>query len=311
MRPTKTEGPGELPYLDTFSVAAELCNFTAAARALDLTQAAVSQRIHALERALDQALFRREKGRVVLTDAGRTLYDYAQRILALHREIRASLTGREAPVAGELVIAASSIPGDHLLPVLLPGFARKHPQIHVRASVTDSQEVMSQLERGDASLGLVGRKTDDPHFEFRPLARDHLVLVLPPRHPLTRKRKISLADLTPYPVVLREAGSGSRHCFENGLERTGRSLADFQVALELGSNEAIKRAVARGVGVAVLSIFAVQKELSTKNLLIKEITDCRCDRDMFVALDRRRVLPLPARLFLHFLESQPAPSFAP
>ena len=109
----------QLPYLETFSKAAELSNFTAAGKALGMTQAAVSQRIHALEQALGVALFRRRGGRVLLTEAGQKLYDYAQRILDLHREARREVSGHETPVGGELLLAASSIPGEHLLPALL------------------------------------------------------------------------------------------------------------------------------------------------------------------------------------------------
>src|SRR5688572_15629655 len=106
----------QLPHLDTFSAAAESNSFTAAAKAMGLTQSAVSQRIQALEGRLGLALFRRRGGRVNLTDAGQRLYAYAQRILALHREAWREMTGQTIPVAGDLLLGASSVPGDHLLP---------------------------------------------------------------------------------------------------------------------------------------------------------------------------------------------------
>ncbi len=106
----------QLPHLSTFSTAAELTSFTGAAKALGLTQAAVSQRIQVLEKTLNKSLFDRRGGRVVLTEAGRKLYAYAQRIHDLHREARRDITGHETPLAGELEIAASSVPGEHLLP---------------------------------------------------------------------------------------------------------------------------------------------------------------------------------------------------
>jgi LysR family transcriptional regulator, low CO2-responsive transcriptional regulator len=155
----------QLPYLKTFSKAAELSSFTGAAKALRLTQASVSQRVQALEKTLDTPLFKRQGGRVLLTDAGRKLYDYAQRILDLHREARREVAGHDAPVGGELSLAASSIPGEHLLPSLLSLFGKKHPHIRVRASVSDSMAVMAQVERSEASLGLVGRKTNNPYLE--------------------------------------------------------------------------------------------------------------------------------------------------
>jgi DNA-binding transcriptional LysR family regulator len=301
----------QLPYLETFSKAAELSSFTGAAKALRLTQASVSQRIQVLEKTLDKSLFKRQGGRVLLTEAGQRLYDYAQRILDLHREARREVAGHEAPVGGDLLLAGSSIPGEHFLPTLLSEFSQKHPHIRVRAGISDSMAVIAQVERGEVSLGLVGRKTDNSHLEFRYLASDRIVLVVPPGHPLSKRKKVSVKQLAGHALVLREPGSGLRHCFEKSLERAGRSLADFRVALELGSNEAIKEAVLRGVGVAVLSVYAVQKELKANQLHALEVSDLHCDRDMFIVQDKRRVLPLPARLFLIFLESHPVPAAAP
>jgi DNA-binding transcriptional LysR family regulator len=301
----------QLPYLETFSKAAELSSFTGAAKALRLTQASVSQRVQVLERALDTPLFKREGGRVLLTAAGQKLYDFAQRIIDLHREARREVTGRDAPVGGELSLAASSIPGEHLLPALLSLFGQKHPHVRVRATVSDSVGVIAQVERGEASLGLVGRKVDSPHLQFRYLASDRMALVVPPGHALSRRTKVSVRQLVRHPLVLREVGSGLRHCFEKSLDKAGFSLADLRVALELGSNEAIKEAVLRGVGIAILSTYAVQKELRAGQLRALAVRDLRCDRDMYVVQDRRRVLSLPARLFLLFLETHPIAADTP
>jgi DNA-binding transcriptional LysR family regulator len=297
----------QLPHLETFSKAAELGSFTGAARALHLTQAAVSQRIQALEKALESPLFQRQGGRVLLTAAGQKLYEYAQRILHLHLEARREVGGQETPLAGELFLAASSIPGEHFLPALLAIFSRQHPYIRVHATVSDSRAVLVQVERGEVSLGLVGAKADNPHLDFRFLASDHMVLVVPPGHALGKRKKVSQQQLLGHPLVLREVGSGLRHCFETALAAVGRSLADFRVSLELGSNEAIKEALLRGAGAAVLSLYAVQKELETGELRALEFTDLRCDRDMYIVQDKRRVPSLPARLFLMLLETNPLP----
>src|SRR5581483_4600076 len=156
-------GEPQLPYLQTFSKVAELSSFTGTAKLLGVSQASVSQRVQHLEKQLGTALFKRQAGRVFLTEAGQKLYDYAQRILDLHRQACQEITGHAAPPQGELLLAASSIPGEHLLPVLLSHFGQKYPHIHVRASVSDSLDVIRQVERGEVSLGLLGRKTDAPN----------------------------------------------------------------------------------------------------------------------------------------------------
>lgn len=292
----------QLPHLETFAKAAQLSCFTAAARALGLTQAAVSQRIRALEETLGQALFHRGGGRVLLTEAGQRLYPFAERILGLHDQARAEVTRRKAPVGGELTLAASSIPGEHLLPALLADFRQRQPHIQIRVTVTDSRLVLRQIEQGKADLGLVGGRGDSPHLEFRSFACDQMVVVIPAVHPWQRRKRVRLAELCRQPLILREAGSGSRWCLEQALAHAGRSAADLHITLELGSNEAIKEAVLRGLGCAVLSTQVVAKELRAGTLHALTVSGLPLQRDIFVVWDRRRVLTIPARLFLDQLE---------
>ncbi len=301
----------QLPYLETFSKAAELNSFTGVSKALGLTQAAVSQRIQGLEKALGVSLFCRQGGRVLLTTAGQRLYPFVQRIFAIHREARRVITGQKTPVGGELFLAASSIPGEHLLPAVLAVFRRQYPHIRVRAKVLDSLAVMNQVEHGQVHLGLVGRKSDSPHLELRPFATDEMVLVVPPRHSWRRRKQVSLKQFCQQPLILRELGSGSRWCLEQALAQAGKSLDSCQIALELGSNEAIKEAVFRGMGAAVLSNYAVHKEVQAGQLHALKINDLPLEREIFVAWDQRRVLPIPAKIFLHFLEPCPGGDLGP
>jgi DNA-binding transcriptional LysR family regulator len=305
METTVEQSDLQLPYLETFAKAAELSSFTAAGKALGMTQAAVSQRIHALEKMLGLSLFDRQSGRVNLTESGRRLYGYAQRILALHREAIEEVTGYKEAVSGELLLAASSIPGEHLLPASLAIFRTQYPDIHVRATVVDSMAVLDAVLRGKANLGLVGRKDDAQYLEYQAFATDEMVLIVPEEHAWKRRKQISLEDFREQPLIIREPGSGSRFCLEQALAAAGVTLADLPIALELGSNEAIKEAVFKGLGVAVLSTLAVQKELAAGRLHTVRIKDMPMERTIYAVYDKRRALPRPARIFLHFLERCP------
>lgn len=292
----------QLPHLETFAKVAELNSFTATGRALGLSQAAVSQRIHMLEQVLGTSLFERRSSRVLLTEGGQRLYPFAQRILALHQEAREAVGGQKPQVTGDVSLAASSIPGEHLLPALLLAFRDKHPHIRVRATVTDTQTVLDQVEHGLVQLGLVGGKGDSPHLEYRAFARDRLVLVVAAKHPWQERTRISVAQLAEQPLILREPGSGSRWCLEQALAHVGKSLHDLQIALELGSNEAIKVAVLRGLGVSILSTHVVADELQSGQLHAIPVTGLALTRKLCAVWDRRRVLPIPARLFLDLLK---------
>jgi DNA-binding transcriptional LysR family regulator len=272
-----------------------------------VSQAAVSQRIAFLEGVLRISLFDRRAGKIVLTEAGQRLYQYARQILDLHEQARTDLGSFHPSVAGDLSIAASSVPGECFLPVLLPAFQEKFPKVHVRATVNDSGSVLKDIEKGRVAVGLVGQKTENPNLDFRPLGSDSLVLIIPSGHRSVGRRTISLKVLSGEKLIIRESGSGSRCVLERGLERAGTSINGLNVTLELGSNAAIKDAVRRGQGVAFLSQMAVRRELESKELRTVTVKGLDLTREFYVVFDRRRPLSSTASAFLHFLETNPLP----
>lgn len=269
-----------------------------------MTQAAVSQHIRALERELDVSLFQRHAGRVDLTDAGRRLYDYAQRILELHADARRELGHVSSELRGELRIAASTIPAQHFLASLLAEFRKPYPQIHVVANVADSEAVSSMVESGKVTIGLVGRRTSVSWADYQQFATDRLALVVPSGHRWERQEFVTVDQLRLEPLVIREPGSGTRACLERAIETQKFTLADFNISVELGNNEAIKDAVFRGLGVTVLSTRAVEMELSNGSLHGVPVPDLDLTRELYVVTDHRRALPAPARAFRHFLLTQ-------
>jgi DNA-binding transcriptional LysR family regulator len=304
-------GLAELPHLATFAVAAERLGFTAAAAELGITQAAVSQRIAVLENELRVSLFDRRAGRIALTEAGQRLYRYARQILDLHGQARAEIGGFRPTVAGDLPLAASSVPGECFLPALLSAFHDKYPGVHVQATVSDSGAAMQDVVKGRATVGLVGQEADKASLEFRPIGGDTLVLVVAPGHRYAARKRIPLKALTGESLIIREPGSGSRCALEKSLERSGTSLAGLNVTLELGSNAAIKDAVKRGMGIAFLSRLAVQRELDADELRAVAVGGLSLDRRFYLVYHRRRPLSPAASAFLHFLASHPIGSEQP
>jgi DNA-binding transcriptional LysR family regulator len=305
VEPLSASGTAELPHLSTFARAAERGSFTSAASELGITQAAVSQRIAVLEAELRVSLFDRRAGRISLTAAGQRLYQLARQILDLHEEARRDLGGLHPSVTGDLPIAASSVPGECFLPALLSAFRAEHPDVHVRATISDSGAVIKDVGQGRATLGLIGQKAERPALETRPIGRDTLVLVVPSGHRWATRRTVSQGALAREPLIVRELGSGSRRTLESGLERAGRSLGELNVSLELGSNSAIKDAVRRGLGVAFLSRFCVQRELGAKELRSVAVRGLCLTRHFYLVYRRDRPLSPAASVFLHFVESHP------
>jgi DNA-binding transcriptional LysR family regulator len=285
--------------------AAERESFTAAAADFGVTQAAVSQRIAALEKELRVSLFDRRAGRSSLTEAGRELYELARRIFELHHEARERLGGLHPAISGELPFSASSVPGECYLPALLSSFGKQYPRVRVRATVGDSDSVIRDVARGRALLGLIGQKAETPSLDVRPIGADTLVLVVSAEHPWASKRVVSLKAVLREPLIIREPGSGTRCAVQRGLEAVGLSLDELNITLQLSSNAAIKDAVRRGLGVAFLSTMAVRREIEANELRAVSVRGLNLTRDLYLVVHRRRPLCPAAAAFVRFLETHP------
>lgn len=294
----------ELRYLQTFAAAAELGSFTRAAKQSEMTQGAVSQQVAALERELSVRLFQRSGRRVELTEAGQRMYEYARQILDLVDKARQELSKRAPDVRGTLRIAASTVPAEWLLPDLLAEFRQRHSQVSESMSVTDSSGATRAVEQGDADVGFVGELPHAAQLTARAIASDELVLVAPADHPLAKRRTATKKHLRSESLIVREPGSGSRRCVEEALQQSGIAMADLTIAMEVNSNEAIRAAVERGVGLGFLSSRTVEDESAAGSIVPIKIRGFRAVRKLYVVYDRKRIPTAPMRLFLEFLEQR-------
>ena len=289
----------ELRHLRTFAAAAERESFTRAAEALDLTQAAVSQQVAALEKELGTKLVERRGRGVCLTAAGRRLSEYALQILDLVAEASRQVGGVEQHVSGHLRIATSSVPAEWLVPELLAAFRKRYPEIHESLAVSDSRMAAAAVQIGEADMGFVGELPGSSALEATVVAEDELVLVVAADHPLAGKGATTLKRLCREALIIREPGSGSRRCFERALQEHDFSLADLEIAMEVNSNDAIRAAVERGVGVAFLSQRDKRHEIGLASVKVRGF---RVRRKLYLIRDPHRILATPARQFLEFVE---------
>jgi len=258
--------------LRTFRVVCEAGRISAAARALHLSQPAVSQQIHRLEESTGRVLLQRSARGVTPTAAGATLLGWARRLDALLEEAAVDL-GRDAPARGELRLAASTTLASFVLPRLFARFrAARAPALPIRLVVGNSDAVLEQVRAGDVALGLIEGSGRAPHLHTEPFFDDEIVACVaadPSRLAFAAPR--TPAALGRAPLVFRERGSGTREVVERALRRLGVRRAPGVADVELGSTEACKGAVEAGLGVGFLSRVTIEKELALGTLRPVEI----------------------------------------
>jgi DNA-binding transcriptional LysR family regulator len=288
--------------LHAFCAVVEKKSFSQAAEQLGVTQPAVSLQIRALEQRLGQTLLDRSGRRVEPTEAGRLLYRSAQRMLALEEQLYEEVTS-DGQLGGTLAIGASTGPGAHLVPILLCEFQREHSELRVALSIWDTQTVIDHvLDRG-LELGVVGALRRQRSLEFEPLARDEIVLAVPPEHHAAGG-SLTVDDLRNESLIVMQEGAGVRQVVEEELRRAGLRLRGMEPSLELGLQESVKTAVGAGYGVAFISRTAIEGELAAGTLGAARVEGIEPARQIYLVRARGRALTRAAEAFLAFAKER-------
>ncbi|MDP2663691.1 MAG: LysR substrate-binding domain-containing protein [Dehalococcoidia bacterium] len=243
-------------HLKVFHTVARLLSYSRAAEQLYISQPAVSRTVQDLEKSVGTPVFHRQGKRISLTDAGRRVFDYAQRVLDLTDELEQAVRELEEGARGFLRVASCSTIGVYMLPAFLGQFRRRYPEMEVSLEISNSQQAASSTQRGDCHLGFVSMAMEIPGLQWQTLGTDEIVIVAQSGHPFTL-HPIEPDELCDETLLLREQGSGTRRHFELELERHG--LKPRRV-LEIGNTEAIKRAVAAGLGISAVPKRALTEE---------------------------------------------------
>jgi DNA-binding transcriptional LysR family regulator len=288
-----------LRQLRTFKTVADLKSFSLAAQQLRLSQPSVSYQVKELEEALGLPLLDRLGKRVQLTEAGTVLYSYARRTLDVLDEAGLALEEIRGIKRGNLRVGASTTVGIYLLPAALGAFKKLHPGLVISLEIGTRTLVQEQVLNNELDLAVVGPALKDPDLAILPFLSDELVVVAPAGHKLAGRRGLALKDLEDQPFVMREPASGSRWSLEKAARKAGAKL---NVAMELGSNGAIKHAVESGLGLAVLSRYACALELSSGWLVELDVRGFPIRRDWHIVHLRRRRLPASVLAFIEFLK---------
>jgi DNA-binding transcriptional LysR family regulator len=274
-----------LNHLAIFHAVAQAGSMTRGAEHLDISQPAVSKQVQELERALGVHLFDRIGRRVFLSPAGEVLADHARRLFALAREVEEAMADVRTAGRGKVAIGASTTIGTYLLPGVLAEFWRRHPRVEVLVRIENTEQVHRRLAGHELDLGLTEGLVEEDELAAEVFHRDELVLIAAAGHRLAGQPRVPLGAVREEPFILREPGSGTRAVEERALAHLKLRV---RVVIALGSTEAIKRVVAEGVGLAVVSRLAVAAECAAGTLAVLPVAGLRIERPLHLVRRKGR-----------------------
>ena len=252
--------------LKVFYTVARLLNFTKAAETLHMTQPAVTFQIRQLEEQFNTRLFDRTHNRVSLTEAGKKVYSYTGRIFELYDKMEDAVREMTGDVSGVVNIGASTTIAEYMLPALLGDFKVNYPDVNIRLKVSNTEGVVSMIENNEIDLGIVEASVNNKNLDVEICRMDQLVAIMPPSHTLADKPSLNPDEVMKFPFICREKGSGTREVIEQYMQENHEGM-EMDLCMELGSPEAIKGAVEANMGLSIMSIVTVAKELKLGSLV--------------------------------------------
>jgi LysR family transcriptional regulator, low CO2-responsive transcriptional regulator len=236
-----------LTQLRSFHAVARAGGFTGGARLLHISQPTVTTQVRFLEETYGIELFYRRGHKVSLTPLGEQLFELAQRIFALEGETIHLLEDSGELKSGHLRVGAV---GPFHVTEMLARFNKRFPGLDVSVRVGNSEVVQQELLEYRTDVAVLAQFTDDPRFHSVPYSRHAVVVFVHRGHRFARRGSIRIAELQGEPMILREEGSTTRKALDDALRKAG---VVPRIAMEIGSREAIREAVIKGVGVGVVS----------------------------------------------------------
>ena len=276
-----------LNQLRAFVSVVDKRSFSTSAKALGLSQPAITLQIQALEAQFGAALIDRRYKNVSLTEAGRILYPVATATLSRIDEVTAEMERLSETVSGSLILGGSTTPGQYLLPKLVGLFRREYPDVSVRLEIGDTDAVLEKLEGGVINAAIIGAPAKGRKFTVSEVASDELILIVPPGHKLDGTKGKPLSSIGAEELIFRERGSGTRRIIEQYLTQQGISPDDLHVAMELGTSEAVVNAVEQELGVSIVSRWAAEKGLRLGTIKEVKLKGLPIHRAFYLAIAKR------------------------
>ncbi len=281
-----------IDFLKTFLEVVSAGSFLEAAKRLQVTQATVSNQIASLEKYFMVKLFVRTREGAYLTEEGKILNKRARQILDFVNITKKEIMNSSEKLRGIIKIAASTIPGEHILPIIAGSFKKAYPEVDIEIEIGDTGKSLKKLIEARADFAAVGSLMNSVNvFETKVIARERLVIIIAVSHELSDKKTIDLSEILKYSFVSREPSSGTRNEIYKILSEQHIDPNKLNMVLELGSTEAIITAVSGGIGISIVSSIAAEKAKAAGLVNIVEIKNARNWRELFLVRLKKSEYP--------------------
>jgi len=283
----------ELDQVTAFLEVARNQSFSRAAEKLYRTQPAISAQIRALEEEFGQKLFDRLGRRIFLTPSGEVLFEYGERLLALHRETMQRVREAHGLVAGQLVVGANEATCLYVLPQIFAEFKRKHPQVGINVYRSFSHKILQKMAASEIDVGIVTLPVTQNNLKVIPIFEDELHVMVPAGHPFAKRSSVKVEDLVKEPLIFPKGGY-TRELLERIFRKYRKQL---QISMELASVESIKKFVGVGLGVSLLSRSYAEMECKSGVLKLVPIHGMKLVRRLGLVYRTDRHLSRAAQAF--------------
>ncbi|MFN2340510.1 MAG: selenium metabolism-associated LysR family transcriptional regulator [Halanaerobium sp.] len=278
----------KIERIKTFITLIDLESYSLTAEKFGISQPAVSMQIKSLEKYFETELFYKEKGQIILTPAGKIVYQEGKKIVKRWGYLEQRVESKKNMQTKNLKIATSTIPSVYLLPDIISKINMNIDSLKTEVSVGDSRSMINLLENNEVDLIIVGYKPPNNKFKSIELCSDNLSLIVPSNHSLIEQEKVFLADLQNHNLLMREEGSGTRKAVISAFKEAGLKPDDFNVISQLGSTEAIISAVESGLGISFISKIAAKKAAICRRVAEIKVADLNYERKFYIAYNKNR-----------------------
>ncbi len=286
--------------LRVFYHAAKNLNYTAAANELFITQPAVTFQMKAFEEFCNLKLFKKRARKLFLTDEGRALYEYAEKIFKFEKEIENAIDEMKELKRGVLSLGTTKVYARYFMPLMLSTFHKNFPKIKIQLDEGSSLDMTYSLLDFKNEVAVIAKAGELSEVDFFPFSKEEMAVILAPAHPLTKRKVITLKDLANEPFIMKEKGSGTRKLVEHLFSSEGCTP---DVLMETSNTEFIKQLVQRGDGISIVVKEAVAAEIRQKKLAQVVLKGHDMFLDVSIAYLKGQVLSPPARAFVNTLRN--------